>query len=109
MALGHLSLFYFSKNMNIKNRVQKRMKVNKLILIKCLSITLVLGFTSCKTTNQKMTPTPISCHLNSGSGTTIVKEDGTFIAHKAMSPLVIDGCNKDSIWTRVDWYAMNYV
>jgi hypothetical protein len=109
MALSHLSLFYFSKNMNIKNGVQKRMKVNKLILIKCLSVTLVLGFTSCNTTNQKRTSTPISCQLNSGSGMTIAKENGMFIAHKTLAPIVIDGCSKDSIWTRVDWYAMNYL
>ena len=88
------------------------MKDKRLIFIHVLSITLVLCLASCiknKKANQKSSFAADSCALNSMSAFTVSKEDGEFKAHKTLSPVIIDGCSNDAIWSSVDWYDMNYI
>jgi hypothetical protein len=84
----------------------KSISTNILVLI------LSVIFISCgnnKSVDQKNTYVPDSCQSDSKATSTIAKEDGVFTAHKTLSPLQIDGCSKDSIWSKVDWYSMNYI
>jgi len=87
-------------------------KAKELLLAKLLSLILILSLASCKndqTVNQKPSIASTPCQIDSGSGLTIAKEDGFFKARKSKSPVQIDGCNKDSIWSSIDWYDMNYL
>jgi len=98
--------------MKTKRMIRNSLKVKRLILIKILAITLVLVLASCiknKTDSQKLSTTPVSCQLDSGSDLIVSKADGVFKAHMTKSPVIIDGCSKDAIWASVDWCDMNYV
>jgi len=91
---------------------ENSMKAKELILIKFLSLILILFLASCKdvkTVNQKSSIAPVPCQLDSESALTEAMEDGFFKAHKSKSPIQIDGCSKDAIWSNVDWYDMNYL
>ena len=91
---------------------EQSMKSKELLLIKFLSFILILYLVSCKkvqTENQKSSIESVPCQIDSESGLTIAKEDGFFKAHKSKSPVRIDGCNKDVIWSSIDWYDMNYL
>lgn len=88
------------------------MKSKELLLIKFLSLILILSLASCKnvqTENQKSTIASVPCQTESESALTEAMEDGFFKAHKSESPVQIDGCSKDAIWSSVDWYDMNYL
>ena len=88
------------------------MKVKGLMLMKFLSLTFIVSLASCKdaqTVNQESSIASVSCQLDIESTTTKAMEDGFFKAHKSKSPVQIDGCNKDRIWSSVDWYDMNYL
>ena len=61
---------------------------------------LVLSFSSCGKNNSQK---------SSESASIISKANGEFKAYKTKSPVKIDGNSKDSIWTTLDWYSMNYI
>jgi hypothetical protein len=84
----------------------------KIISTKFLSLILLLSFVNCKnlrTANQESAITPVSCHTDPASGITEAMEDGLFKAHQSTSPVQIDGCSQDAIWSQVNWYEMNYL
>jgi hypothetical protein len=81
------------------------------VSIKFLSLTLYLAFTSCTNQKESKQETKLatsSCQLNLASSPLISTGDGVFKAYKTKSPVLIDGCSKDSIWARTNWYDMNY-
>ena len=86
---------------------------SKTILIKLLLISFVLNLTSClnkKPRNQKPSATTQACQQDSGPSGIVTKPAGDFKAAKAKTPVKIDGCNTDAIWSNIeDWYDMNYV
>jgi hypothetical protein len=98
--------------MNMTSLTENSMKANELILIKFLSFILILSLGSCKnvkTVDQVRSSASAPCQMDSGSAITEAMEDGFFKAHKSKSPIQIDGCSKDAIWSSVDWYSMNYL
>ena len=88
------------------------MKKKGLILITFLSLLFILSLGSCKnaqTENQKTADASVPCQIDSETGITQAMEDGSFKAHKSKSPVQIDGCGKDAVWSSADWYGMNYL
>lgn len=88
------------------------MRVNRVRLFKLLLIPLVLILASCQ--NKKaQNPTPAvqteAAQPDSGSAFVVSKAEGDFKAFKTNTPVIIDGYGKDSIWSKRDWYDMNYV
>jgi hypothetical protein len=53
--------------------------------------------------------TSVSCQGNSEIAKPKAIDNGKFKAIKTDSPVEIDGCNKDAIWSKTNWYAMNYL
>jgi hypothetical protein len=51
----------------------------------------------------------VPCQIDSELALTKAMEDGSFKAYKSKSPIQIDGCSKDAIWSSADWYDMNYL
>jgi hypothetical protein len=97
--------------MKVKDIIKIEKKELKLVLIKFLSLILFLSFVSCinyKGSKQKLSFKSIPCQLNSDLAPILFTEDDVFKAYMTKSPLLIDGCSKDSIWTRAQWYDMNY-
>lgn len=43
------------------------------------------------------------------SDSTIVVEQGLFVARMAATPITIDGCPSESIWETTNWYDMNHI
>jgi hypothetical protein len=87
-------------------------KTQSLIVLKFLLFFLFLSLTGCKNAqnaNQNNSETSTPCYVDLESTSALAKEDGVFKAHKSKSPVHIDGCNKDVIWSNVDWYDMNYL
>ncbi|WP_052158376.1 sugar-binding protein [Lacinutrix jangbogonensis] len=88
------------------------MNPKAIVFLKFLSLSLILSCGSCKkvqTVNQKPTNASVPCQIDSEFAVSEAKEDGFFKAHKSKSPIEIDGCSKDAIWSSADWYAMNYL
>ena len=88
------------------------MGVNKSILINFLLLILTLNLVSCKNAqsiNQKLSSASVSCQTDSELTLTNRIKEGHFKARKLESPLEIDGCSQDAIWSNVDWYDMNYL
>ena len=86
-------------------------KVYKLGSILMALTILVLVLAGCKgkrTDQQKSSLSADSCQLHSNNKSIIAKEDGMFKAYRTTTPVVIDGCNRDSIWTLLNGYDMNY-
>jgi hypothetical protein len=84
----------------------------KVLIIKFLSLILVCALAGCQqaqTDSQESTKEAVPCQINATDVLAEAKLDGNFIAHKSKTPVQIDGCSKDAIWSNVDWYAMNYV
>ncbi|WP_299274282.1 sugar-binding protein [uncultured Psychroserpens sp.] len=73
---------------------------------------LVLCLTCCRhvdNSKQNASSDTLSCQLDTLSNSILAQDDGHFKAYMTPSPLIMDGCSKDDIWSRVDWYDMNYV
>ncbi len=82
------------------------------ITIKLLLIIFLLHLSAClnkKSPNEKLAVSSVPCLPDSRADSVILKKTGDFVAYKTASPLQIDGCSKDSIWSHLDWYDMNYV
>ena len=93
------------------NLTENNMKIKKLFLSKCLFFILILSLASCenvKTVDKKLSAASAPCQLDSELNLTEAVDDGFFKAHKSKSPIQIDGCSKDSIWSSMNWYSMNY-
>jgi len=91
---------------------ENSIRVKELILIKFISFILILSLASCKnvkTENYKSLIAKSLCQLDSELTLTEAIEDGFFKAHKSKSPIKIDGCSKDVIWSSLNWYDMNYL
>ena len=91
---------------------ENSIRVKELILIKFISFILILSLESCKnvkTENYKSLIAKSLCQLDSELTLTEAIEDGFFKAHKSKSPIKIDGCSKDVIWSSLNWYDMNYL
>lgn len=83
----------------------------RLGFIKFLSLILLLSFISCinyKKSKEEASLVSNSCQLNSELTPIISAGDDIFKAYMTKSPLIIDGCSKDSIWARAHWYDMNF-
>jgi len=50
-----------------------------------------------------------NCYATSSSWSAEARSEGDFIAKQTSTPLVIDGCATDSIWSTAAWYSMNYI
>ena len=79
--------------------------INILLLTFCISLSQCINTTQ---TDQKENKEPAKCHSTSLKTSIMSTIDGEFIAHKTTSPVLIDGCSKDSIWVKTNWYDMNY-
>ena len=91
---------------------QNRRKAKQLLVITFLFVFVVFFLSSCKNVpnvNQKSVEASYSCQSASGVVETKAMDDGFFIAHKSKSPIIIDGCSKESSWSNQDWYDLNYV
>ena len=91
---------------------ENSIKPKELRLIKFLLCILVLSLSTCKnvkTVDQEFSIASSPCQVDSESVLSESVEDGFFKAHKSKSPIQIDGCSKDAIWSNVDWYSMNYL
>ncbi|MFT5847578.1 MAG: hypothetical protein ACJARX_000249 [Psychroserpens sp.] len=109
---GFKNFILEKKIMELTSLTVNGKKVKALMLLKLLSVIFISSLTSCKniqTVNQKSSIASVSCQLDLKSTITKTMEDGFFKAHKSKSPVQIDGCNKDRIWSSVDWYDMNYL
>jgi hypothetical protein len=71
---------------------------------------LFLSFASCINNKDSKQYSSNSGPLKSGSVTNpvISQADGEFEAYLTRSQMTIDGYSKDSIWSSLDWYDMNY-
>lgn len=80
-------------------------------LIKFLSLIVIIVFASCKhtITLDREVSELLPCQVESKSATVEAIEDGLFKAHKATTPIEIDGCSKDETWSDLGWYGMNYL
>lgn len=70
---------------------------------------LILG--SCKNNinrEQEPSATAVSCQSNTGYSIITDHPDGLFDAQRTETPVHIDGCSKDAIWSKVAWNSMNY-
>jgi hypothetical protein len=86
-------------------------KAKAFVIINCLLLILSICIVSCKndkTVPQNSATDSVSCQGNSTSALTESKEDGFFEVRKTKSPIQIDGCSKDEIWSSSTWYGMNY-
>jgi hypothetical protein len=119
VALGNSKYYEVS---GFKSSLAKKIKMTILMLnkkeskelrlLKFLILILSLSMVSCvksSAVNQNSSIASVPCQIDSDSSLTEASEDGLFIAHKSKSPLQIDGCNSDTIWSDVDWYAMNFL
>jgi hypothetical protein len=79
------------------------MKAKEFVLIKSLTFLFIVSALSCNNI-KKEKPTTASETVF-----TNVLEDGTFNAHNTKTAIQIDGLSKDSIWSKVNWYEMNYL
>lgn len=87
-------------------------KVKELILVKLLLLILIVSLASCKnvkTLDQEFSIGSSPCSVDSESALSEAVDDGFFKAHFSISPIEIDGCIEDAIWSNVDWYSMNYL
>lgn len=88
------------------------MKSKELILVQFLSLLFIILLMSCKhgtTVTKNSSLELVDCQIGSESALTEAMEEGIFKAHKTSLPIQIDGCGKDSIWSNVGWYSMNYL
>ncbi len=88
------------------------MKYIRDILIQLLLFIFLLNLSAClnkKSSKEKPAVSSVPCRSDSETTSVISKTAGDFIAYKAKSPVQIDGCSKDSIWSKLDWFDMNYV
>jgi hypothetical protein len=88
------------------------MNLRKSVSIKIIWFQLAVILTSCgnhKSVNQRISYEPASFQTDFKSTPSVSKEDGVFRALKSLSSLEIDGFSKDSIWSRVNWYDMNFL
>jgi len=84
------------------------MKITRTLLL----IIPILVLSTCKdkkTTHSGTDRTTVSCQPDLGSAKMVYREEGDFMAHKTNTPLQIDGCSKDAVWSKRDWYSMNYI
>jgi hypothetical protein len=98
--------------MKMTSLIGKSTKAKEFILIEFISFILILSLASCKnvkTVDQELSTASVPCQVDSKLALTEAMEDGFFKAHKSKSPIQIDGCSKDSIWSSVNWYSMNYL
>lgn len=73
-------------------------------------ITLCIGMyvlSSCKTTSEETNALKEDSVF--ATETLFFKPDGSFIAHKTNSPIVIDGVSNEPIWEQTKWQSMNYL
>lgn len=88
------------------------MNMKAFSLLRNLSFIIFIFFISCKKTktiDQKSLTIDTPCRKNSQSDVTKAMDDGLFKAHQSKSPVNIDGCSKDQVWSSADWYSMNYL
>ncbi|MBC8753360.1 sugar-binding protein [Kordia sp. YSTF-M3] len=86
-------------------------KAKAFVVINCLLLILSICIVSCKndkTAPQKSATAVVSCQGDNTASLTESKEVGFFEALKTKSPIQIDGCGKDAIWSSSTWYGMNY-
>lgn len=96
----------------MKSTTKNSKKAKELIVTQLLSFLLIFSLTSCDTTQTVTQNRDIdlaSCQMDSESSVTVAIKNGVFKAHQSKSPVQIDGCSKDVIWSSVDWYDMNYL
>lgn len=88
----------------------KKMMLPPFGVIKYSLIGLLALSLSCsiKPSNKESKAAEVLCHSNIDEAA-VSMEEGTFHAILAKSPVVIDGCGKDSVWMQADWYGMNYL
>lgn len=90
----------------------QRNKAKVFILLKSLLLILSICAVSCKQQkngDHKSKSTVVSCQGEDTSRFSESKEDGIFQAKKTKTPIQIDGCSKDDIWSSSTWYGMNYI
>ena len=95
--------------MSYINFDRNKIHVRKLVSFNILPLLLVLVLVSCKSGNKKPSSSEgFDCQSATKIGLTESNEDGFFEAHQSKSPIIIDGCSNDEIWSKYSWYSMNY-
>ncbi|MDP5078458.1 MAG: CBM9 family sugar-binding protein [Nonlabens sp.] len=84
-------------------------KIVGLVDLKWMLWFALCGFASCHTAKTNNPKTGIFCTDHDADGVVIEQADGAFVAQKTSTPIIIDGCGTDAIWSTVPWYSMNYV
>ena len=83
----------------------------RLVVINSVTLIIILSIACCtnpRDSKREATFVPTSCQNTLDSAPIRSHEDGEFKAYMTESPVIIDGCSKDSIWKRSHWYNMNY-
>ncbi len=77
---------------------------------KFIIIVALCSLVSCKSVKKVNVNKPTdTCQSTVDFTKSVAIEDGAFTAKKSKTPVVIDGCDQDAIWSQVDWHDMNYL